>query len=172
MSLEEIRRSAGKLQRRVRRRNAGEYAATAVVAIVFGLYCKLFHDPVTRAGSALTLAGALYAAYQLHRRASSLTPPPAGATEDFLSLYRRELRRQCDALDSVWLWYLGPLIPGLVVFIVGIAIGLPIRIQYRFLAAALPLGWVGGAFWVVAALNKSEARKLQTQIDELPAIKH
>ncbi|MGO9228057.1 MAG: hypothetical protein ACLQKA_02435 [Bryobacteraceae bacterium] len=171
MSLEEIRRRASKFERQVRRRNVGEYVATALVAIVLGFYCKVFHDPVPRVGSALSIVGALYAAYQLHRCAT-LEKPPGGANDDILSVYSRELKRQRDALDGVWRWYLGPLLPGLAIFIVGVAIGLPIRNQYRLLAAAIPLGWVGGAFWVVAVLNKSEARKLQTQIDELQSLKH
>ncbi|MGB7761518.1 MAG: hypothetical protein WBL61_16930 [Bryobacteraceae bacterium] len=171
MSLEEIRRRAGKFQRRIRWRNAREYVAFAIVVVVFGYYCKLFPSPVMRAGSVMIIAGALYAAYQLHRRASSETAPAAGAFEHCLGFHRRGLERQRDALRSIWSWYLGPLIPGLAVFIAGTAITAPIGpIRYRVLMAAVSFAVVGVAFWLVAQLNRRGARKLEAQIDRLKAL--
>jgi len=76
MPLEEIRRRAGKFQHRIWWRNAREYAAIVVVVIVFGYYFKLVPGLVARAGAVMTIAGALFVAYQLHRRASSETAPP------------------------------------------------------------------------------------------------
>jgi Flp pilus assembly protein TadB len=173
MSLEEIRRRAGKFQRRIQWRNAREYAAVAVVVIVFGYYIKLFPSPVTRAGSMMTIAGALYVAYQLHRRASSEGMPAAAEFGTCLCFHRRGLERQRDALRSIWSWYLGPLIPGLAVFIAGTAIAAPIGpIGYRVLMAAVSLAVCGAAFWLVAGLNRRAARKLEAQIDQLKALEH
>ena len=170
MPLEEIRRRAGKFERRIRWRNAREYAATAIVVAVFGYYIEAVPGAVARAGSVLTIAGALYVAWQLHRRASSGNAPAAGAVEDCLGFHRRELERQRDALASVWRWYLGPLVPGLAIFIAGTALAVPIPIRYRVLTAAIMLAIVGVVFWLVAKLNSYGARKLQTQIDELQAL--
>jgi hypothetical protein len=170
MSLEEIRRRAGKFQRRIWWRNAREYVAFAIVVIVFGYYFKVVPGLVARAGSVLTIAGALYVAYQLHRRASSEAAPTAAEFEQCLGFHRRGLERQRDALDNVWSWYLGPLVPGLAVFIAGTSVTAPIQIRYRVLTAAVSLAFVGGVFWLVAKLNQIGARKLQTKIDELKAL--
>ena len=170
MSLDEIRRRAGKFQRRIWWRNAREYVAFAIVVIVFGYYIKWIPNAVARVGSVLTIAGALYAAYQLHRRASSEATPAGGAFEHCLGFHRRGLERQRDALENVWSWYLGPLIPGLAVFIAGTAVAVPIPIRYRVLTAALSFAFVGGVFWLVAKLNQVGAHKLQIKIDELKAL--
>jgi hypothetical protein len=170
MSLEEIRRRAGKFQSRIWWRNAREYVAFAIVVIVFGYYFKLIPNPVARAGSVMTIAGALYAAYQLHRRASSEPSPAGGAFEHCLGFHRRGLERQRDALENVWSWYLGPMIPGLSLFIAGTAIAAPIPIRYRVLTTAISLAFVGVVFWLVAKLNLVGARKLQIKIDALKAL--
>jgi len=170
MSLEEIRRRAGKFQRSIWRRNAREYVAVAIVVLVFGFYVKWIPNPVARAGSAMTIAGALYVAYQLQRRASAETMPAGGAFEHCLGFHRGELERQRDALESVWRWYLGPLIPGVAVFIAGTAIAAPIPIRYRVLTTAIMFAVVGVVFWLVAKLNRIAARQLQTKIDELKGL--
>jgi hypothetical protein len=170
MPLEEIRRRAGKFERRVRWRNAREYTATAIVVAVFGYYIQAVPSAVARAGSVLTIAGALYVTWQLHRRGSSGTSPAAGAFEDCLVFHRLELERQRAALASVWRWYLGPLVPGLAVFIAGTTLAMPIPIGYRMVTAAIMLAIIGVVFWLVAKLNRSGARKLQAQIDELQAL--
>lgn len=170
MSIEEIRRKAGKFQRRIWWRNAREYVAFAIVVIVFGYYIKWIPNAVARVGSVMTIAGALYAAYQLHRRASSEDVPTAAGLDHCLGFHRRGLERQRDALENIWSWYLGPLIPGLAVFIAGTAIAAPIPIRYRVLTAAISLAFVGVVFWLVARLNLVGARKLQIKIDELKAL--
>ncbi|MGD0669594.1 MAG: hypothetical protein ABSB23_18705 [Bryobacteraceae bacterium] len=170
MPLEEIRRRAGKFQRRIRWRNAREYAAVAIVVIIFGFYLKWFPNPVARAGSVMIIAGALYVAYQLHRRGSSEAMPAGGAFEPCLGFHRRALERQRDALASVWSWYLGPMIPGLAVFLVGSAVATPIPLPYLVLVTVMRAAVVGTVFWLVAKLNHGAARKLQAQIDELKAL--
>lgn len=170
MSLEEIRHRAGKFQRRIWWRNAREYAAVAIVIVVFGYYCKWVPNAVARAGSVMIIAGALYVAYQLHRRASSEDLPAGGAFEPCLGFHRRALERQRDALANVWSWYLGPMIPGLALFLVGTGVAEPIPLRYRVLAAVIRAAVVGTVFWLVAKLNHRAARKLQAQINELKAL--
>lgn len=170
MSLEEIRRRAGRFERRIWWRNAREYAAITIIVVAFAFYLKWIPNPVARAGSVMTIAGALYVAYQLHRRASSGAMPAGGTFEHCLGFHRRGLERQRDALENVWRWYLGPLIPGLAVFVTGTAFAAPIPIRYRVLTTAIMLAVVGVVFWLVAKLNQSVSRKLQTKIDELKAL--
>jgi len=170
MSLEEIRAKAGKFQRRIWRRNALEYGAIAIVVIVFGLYLQWFPAPVMRAGSVMIIAGALYVAYQLHRRAASETTPAAAEFEQCLGFHRRALERQREALANIWSWYLGPFIPGLTIFSAGMAMAAPIPFRHRVLAAAIMLAVIGGVFWLVAQMNLRAARKLQIRIDELKSL--
>ncbi|MGO9009918.1 MAG: hypothetical protein ACLQPN_07430 [Bryobacteraceae bacterium] len=170
MSLEEIRRRAGKFQRRVWWRNAREYVAVAIVVLIFGFYLKWYPNPVARAGSVMIIAGALYVAYELHRRASSEAMPEGSEFEPCLGFHRRALERQRDALANVWSWYLGPIIPGLAVFLAGTGVAAPIPLFYGVLVTAVRAAVVGVIFWLVAKLNHRAARKLQAQIDELKAL--
>jgi hypothetical protein len=83
-----------------------------------------------------------------------------------LEFYRRELERQRDLLQSVWLWYLGPLIPGPVVLMVA-----KVRIypgQLRLFG--LNLGAFTLFFVLVWMLNQRGARRLQSRIDELDSL--
>ncbi len=169
MSLEEIRRRAGRFQSRIWWRNAREYAAIVIVIVVFGFYLKWFPDPVARAGSVLIIAGALYVGYQLHRRASFETMPAAAEVGPCLGFHRRALERQRDALANVWSWYLGPMIPGLAVFLIGSA-GARMPLRYRVLTTVIRAAVVGAVFWLTAKLNHRAARKLQTKVDELKAL--
>lgn len=171
MSLEDIRLRGRTLHRKVRRRNLSEYVATVLVVLTFGFYIFRFPGPVTRLGSGLVIAGVLYMAWQLHRRGSAGRLPEECGFESCLDFHRKELERQRDALRSVWSWYLGPLIPGLAVFILG------------GLFAKNPRGghihvWIGSlislvvcslVFFFIGRLNQIAARSLQRQIDELDA---
>jgi len=171
MTIERIRQEADVFQHRIWWRNVREYGAIAIVVIAFGLYFKWFPNPVARVGSAMVIGGALYVAYQLHRRASSETMPAGDALENCLGFHRHELERQRDALQSVWRWSLVPLIPGLAVFVAGLAVQVPIgplRARIAFSVASLAV--VGGIFWLVAKWSRNAARKLQTEIDNLRAI--
>jgi hypothetical protein len=77
-----------------------------------------------------------------------------------LGFHRRELVRQRDLLRSVWSWYLGPLIPGLVVFSVGI---MPHRVGAMVFCVSFFLVVFGLIVWV----NHRAAVRLDRQIAEL-----
>jgi hypothetical protein len=164
MPLEVIRAKAMKFQRRVRFRNAREYAASLFAAAFFTWQAIVLADPIRRAGSVLVIAGMLYVVWHLSRWGSSRE-----VTGNTLEFHRRELERQRDLLKSIWRWYLGPMIPGLLV--IGAA-GLRdkgsaghTRFVIGYLVA-LPLFFYG-----VGLLNKRGARCLQRQIDELDKLK-
>ena len=76
-----------------------------------------------------------------------------------------ELARQRDALRSVWLWYLGPLLPGLVVFMWGRQGG-----SAHHPVELLVDGLMLAVFVAIAWLNRRSAAKLQRQIDALQAL--
>jgi hypothetical protein len=111
----------------------------------------------------LVVLGTLVVMWQLHRRAASRAVP-----EDFavncLQFQRTELARQRDALRTVWLWYLGPLVPGLAVFMWSIqgrsARPIDLLVDLTMLTAFAAVAWI----------NRWGAAKLQRQIDALNAL--
>lgn len=170
MSADELRRRAGKFQRRIFWRNAREYVAALVVVVFFGFQFWRTPDAVTRAGFVLISAGALYLVWHLGRRGSSRSLPVEMGLASGLEFHRRELERQRDLLQSVWRWYLGPLMPGWVVLAIGMARTNPGHLRnfgliftlYQIIAALF--------FVFVWHINRRAARKLQQQIDELDAL--
>jgi hypothetical protein len=91
----------------------------------------------------------------------------AATVEEEIASHRRQLERQRDLLAGIWRWYLGPLVPGLVLF----AVSLPFE-QSR----SGPRAWIGTAvvlsigaavFVGIARLNRMAARQLQRKIDAL-----
>ena len=154
MTVEEIRMKAAQFQKKIARRNLREYAAAAIVVAAFTGYAILLPGALIKAGSILTVVAALFVAYRLHRKGSSRPVPAAVALSSGVEFHRKELERQRDLLRSVWLWYLGPFVPGMVLF--GLGMG--------------SLIWASGlalVFAVVWWLNARAARRLQSEIDAL-----
>ncbi len=175
-SAEEIRRAAGKFARRISRRNLREYAAGALAIAAFLYFLIHFEVFLLRLGSALVIAGVLVVLAQIYKKASAKTLPQGIDTRSCIEFHRSELARQRDLLLSVWKWYLLPLLPGFAVFVTG---------QYRAVLAQPALhakiGWFQlqlGLYLaacavfcvVVVRLNRSAAKRLQAQIDELDAL--
>lgn len=161
----QLRSGATRLRRRVVLRNALEYAVCALVIAGFAFHFVRFPAPFMRVGSVLVIAGTLVVAWQLHRRASSTPLPGDAGARSWLDFQRAQLMRQRDALRSAWLWYIGPLVPGVVVFRWGVE---------TELGAGAPFarGWLADAaiaavFLGVLALNLYGARKLQRRLDAL-----
>ncbi len=83
-----------------------------------------------------------------------------------MRVYRTELERQRDLLRRVWLWYLGPLIPGGVVMYWGLGAA------DRYSVQSLVGGTVVMLFLLlIGKLNKMAAGQLQHEIDELQAVR-
>lgn len=162
LPLDEIKRRAGRLGDLVRRRNRIEYGAAAIVILGFALYTVILPGLLLKLGSLLTIAGALVVVWQLARRTSR--PDPAAEAVDIRSHYRGRLVREEHMLSRVGRWYLGPLLPGLIVFTAG---------QGAIWGGAKPLGFAAfvaftllvfaGVWW----LNHRAAAMLRAQIDRL-----
>lgn len=172
-SLDQLRRRAQKLEKRVLSRNLREYGAAALVVAAFGYYISVFHSLLVRAGCGLLIAGTLYVVYALYRRGSARALAAETAIRPCIEFYREELQRQRDLLRGVWRWYLLPLVPGLAVFLFGLfwwAMQQPnapahsgkIATAFILTAAACALVFVG-----VGKLNQAAARKIQREIDIL-----
>ncbi len=169
MSLEDIRTRSTKLQRTVRNRNLREYLAGAIVVPVFILYTVVLPGMVTKIGSVMTIFGTLFVLWQLHKRGSARTTPVGETALLHMAHYREELVRQRDALRSVVAWYLAPLVPGFIVFLIGIGLRAP-SLQ-RVLPYLLIVAGLGAVSFVgVWLLNRWGATRLQKQIDALEQV--
>ena len=165
MPLEEIRRRAKQFEKRIARRNMREYIAGAAGIVIFTVYLFIFPNPVARTGSALVIAGSLFVMWQLYRRATPATLPAELAWTASLQFHRRELVRQRDLLRSVWLWYLAPFVPGIVVF------GMGVHPRHS------PASWWNAIpflsiFIVVMWLNYRAAKGLDRKIAELDSLEN
>ena len=175
-SAEQIRRASAKFTRRVSRRNLREYAAGALVIPAFAYFLIHFDVFLLRLGSALSIAGVLVVLTQIHKRASAKMLPQEVDATSCIEFHRSELVRQRDLLLSVWKWYLLPLAPGFAVFVAGQyqAVVAQPRLHAQIGSFQFRLGLYLAAcalFCVVAVrINRSAARRLQTQIEKLDAL--
>jgi hypothetical protein len=98
---------------------------------------------------------------------------PAAADESaglssWIEFRRRELVRQRDLLRGVWRWYLGPLVPGMVVVLsVVFAHASHVRNKPVMLMLLVYMCVCGAVFVGIGRLNERGAQKLQRQVDEL-----
>ena len=167
MSIAEIQTKASKFQTTIRWRNLREYAAAALVVLFFGYRMLGTADPLVRAGMALIIAGTCYLTWQLHRKGSESQLPKDAGLSSFIDFQRSQLVRQRDMLLSLWSWYLGPLLPGMVLMIVAIGRANPGHVKHIWLVTSVYLAVILLVFLAIDRLNKRAARRLQRQIDEL-----
>jgi hypothetical protein len=170
-ALADLRAGADRFHRVVRRRNLIEYAACVLVVVFFSLGAFRMHPLAAQIGAALIVIGTCVVAWQLHRRASAIAPPAADAARTILQHQRAQLARQRDALAQVGLWYLAPLVPGmLLILFAPIFHHGPAALLHMPAGAAFAIGVnflvFGGVWW----LNRHAARRLQKMIDELDAL--
>jgi hypothetical protein len=163
MPLEEIRRKARQFEKRIQHRNLREYIAGGAGIVIFTVYLFIFKSATVRAGSALMIAAMLCVLYQIYKRASPGTLPADLALTASLEFHRRELVRQRDLLRSVWLWYIAPFIPGIVVFGTGAN---PAHGPGSWLNAMPFLSVFGVIIW----LNYRAAKRLDRQIVEIESL--
>jgi hypothetical protein len=172
MSLADIHARAAHFQSRIRTRNLIEYAAAALVIAAFAWIAWLVPQPVVRAGAALIALGAIYVCWRLYAfaRAATKAELEAGA-QSWADFHRAELARQRQALSTVWRWYLAPFVPGMIVFVAGVAFapeaGTPFWAGAALFAASA--GVIGGLFAAIAWLNARAVRRLDAEIAALDA---
>lgn len=159
MPLDDIHALAEKFARRIRIRNLVEYLAAVVVIGAFGWYAYAIPGLLVKLGSLMVVAGTMIVVWQLHRRAAPL--PTSGM--DCLAHLRAELIRQRDALRSVTVWYLGPMVPGMALFLIGLYLYVPPARRHVLFTAALCIVVFAGVW----ALNYWGASRLQKRIDAL-----
>ena len=171
MSMEEIRNKAVKFERRIRSRNLRETVIAVALIPLFVLFLRWFPAPLARAGSVLNIAALVYVIWRMNGSAAPSRVPDGAGWENCIAFHRRELARHRDLLRTVWRWYLGPLVPGVVLFNFAIIApkvraGHPADWWRVLPSLALLIAW----FIVVVRLNNRAADCLQRRIDELDRV--
>ncbi len=171
VTLEHVRAQATAFQKKIRRRNLIEYLAMPVVVLGFAPLLFATHSWMLQTGGALIIAATAFIAWQLHRRGSARAGPESGAA--LADFHRSELVRQQTAVRSVAVWYLGPMIPGIVMITLGRwfqshATGRTIEEDRTIIALCTVIVALG--FLVAWLVNRLAAHRLQKEIDEFDAL--
>ena len=165
MSVDEIRRRAGKFERRIRWRNRREQVGCVIVSGLFIYFLFDTNNVLFRIAYGLFVAAMVWVAVQLQRKGSVKSLPADMEAASSLLFFRRELERQRDAIRNVWPWYLAPMVPGYLMLTVAYAISFPRPV--RWLGVVAFDVFVVFMFIVIWKMNLKAARCLQRSIDEL-----
>ena len=166
-SIDDLRRQATKFERQIAWRNAREYAAATVAAACYAVIFWRASDTLVRIGATLIVAGLLYAVWQLNARGASRRQPAELGQATGVEFLKRDLARQRDLLRGVWRWYLGPLVPGLVVLFVAAARANPGGASQAMWPIGAAAAIVALVFLLIWRLNVRAAKGLEARIDEL-----
>lgn len=157
-----LRTRSDELSRTISRRNLLETGAAAFLVVTFTGLAFVVPDRTVMLANLLCAAGAGIVGGVMWAK-GSLGPAEADPAEEpvvYLRHYRAELAHQIRLLRWVPVWYLGPLVPGLVLLVLATNPDLP---------TALPgLGGGLAVFAAIAALNAWGARQLQVRLDATP----
>jgi positive regulator of sigma E activity len=161
MSVEQVQAKISAFQRKTRSGYFLELVATIVVFLGFGMVVWAFPNLWVKVGSALIILGGAFVFFQVHRRLKArVSSEDVGA--QILVFYKQELTRRRDMLRSSWVWYISPLVPGMLVYWIGMAQANPQN----------PFNMIGvvtcfGTFFGVGLFNEWRARRVQREIDAL-----
>ncbi len=173
LSIDTLPAHARLFQTHIRWRNVRESLAALIV--VFFNVRALFEPAagVERAAQWLLIAGALFVVLFMYIRAGARPVPAEANIQEILQFHLREIARQRDILRLVPLWYLLPLVPGVVA--ANLALGGRQNTSPSALLIALgvvvALGAVAAAFAFIWWLNRAGARFLDGQLKEVQALK-
>jgi hypothetical protein len=164
MSLNDIRARAATFDDRTRRQNWMAAAAFLVIAVGNLVQFLRGRNAITRVGGLLTvLAVAVVVLIYRRVRAPGALPEQFGLTSS-LEFYRAHLVRQRESVARFWLFVL-PFAPGIALTLTGKMSSRPMTPTRVGTLAALGALWIAVIVW----MNLREARKVQTEIDQLDA---
>lgn len=148
----ELRVKLSKLRRAAANRDRREAVAAILVAVIFGWVAAVAPRPLARVGAGIVAAGALFIIVWMRAAGGRNQEPDADLP--VAEFFRRELRyldRQYRLLRSVWWWYIGPNLVGVILFFFGGRLSLAPTLG--LVAAAVAVA--GVVFW----LNQVAARE-------------
>ncbi len=144
-------------------RNLREYVAAVVVVAGFGWIMWLGPSSTIRAGAGMVIVGTIFIVCHLHMRGAASSLPVDLGLKSALEFHCVELLRQRDLLRSVWLWYLLPIVPGMLVMQIGQALTHPERLTGIVIYCVVVVAGAAG----IHELNRRAAARIQERIDRL-----
>ena len=165
LSIEDIRRRADATASSLMHRNGREFAAAALLVLIFSWYAYLFESVVIRLGCVLTIAAAIFVARQLHLRSTRASQRDRELALPWIQAYRLRLERERDLLASVGWWYVAPFVPGAALFLGGRLLDAP----ERWIPVSTTAMFVVVGLALIILLNRRASHQRQRQLDELNA---
>lgn len=166
LTLADIRSKALNFQRKIQRRNLREYIGFILAAVVYAGYVWYLPGILVKAGAAMTLAGMCFSVYYIRRHGSARETPVDSPASECLEFHRRELTRQRDMLRGVGPKHIGPVIPGLALFFVGMWLANVDSLRDAIVFAVSGI-FVAAVFTFIYWLNVRAANKLDRDIAAL-----
>jgi len=164
-----IAQRAGKFEKNINRRNWIEYAAGVLMIGLFGVgavFAMIKAEWLIGLSLVIAVAGIVVVLWNLYRRASNLAAHPEEPCLDHL---RRQYEHQMKALRAVPIWYIGPLVPGIVMFYIVVTAKVAERVGWTTALQGIwgPAAASFGIFALVIAANLIAARQLKRKIAQL-----
>ena len=135
MYLDEIRWRAEEIGREIRRRNMWVYGTAAAVSGLCVVCFALATTAHVRIGAAVIIVGTLCVVRQV--RCGRADAPGGADFELYREFCRSELERQRGAVKRIRYWYVGALIPGLLLVLWGSFVYAYVVLMYVLLGAEL-----------------------------------
>jgi hypothetical protein len=174
LSADALRARAAELARKSSRRNWREIIAGVLGIAFVGAGVALFASsiPLAAVGCVMLIVGQTFVLVTLVRRGFARRAPDVTAsTADHIAHYRAELVRERDLLGTAWLWYVAPLLPGLVLtpvaLILAVGAHAPAAWTWMNLVIFVVVTLAIGAG--IASINRRASKKLAREIDALDA---
>jgi glucan phosphoethanolaminetransferase (alkaline phosphatase superfamily) len=166
MTPEALRYHSKKFRGKIARRNAWEYAAGTVVIAFFAAFCLLIPLTLARWGAGLIIIGTLYIMWCLHNKAHASAKTDLRMTSSVMSYHKHQLGQQRDALRSIWSWYILPLVPGTVVFLIGTSMEFTqgASMLSVFKSIFPQIIFIAFVFCSVAWINQRAAKRINQEI--------
>ncbi len=150
--MNELRAKLANLRRTAARRDRREAVAAIVAAAIFGWVAFVAPRPLARVGAAIIAAGALFIIVWMRAAGGWNREPDVDLpVAEFFRGELRHLDRQYQLLRSVWWWYIGPNLVGVILFFFGGRLSLVPTLGLVAVAVAV----AGVVYW----LNQVAARE-------------
>lgn len=168
-----VRERADAFARTIRYRNAREVAAAGIVIVAGAFIAARATTVLSLLGGVAMVGGAIFVAVFMLARAGNLrAPEPAVPTSEVLAYERAQLERQAHLLERVWIWYLAPLLPSIVLLYADSlqralrapdsARGPGVAVLAALFAATI------GVLALIGWINRRAARGLRDRMTRLP----
>jgi hypothetical protein len=171
ISLAYVRHRTSALNRRIRWRNAVEYAACV---LALGLAAAQAWDywhhqarPMMAAGLAWFALWYVYYVVRWHRHAGLREEPVSGGVLDALRYQRQQLERQRDVRYRSWRWWAPTVAPGFGLVLVSMIVELSPVPWGEILFFVI---WVSLAIALAMAFIARERRRVQKEIEALDSL--